>query len=99
MLPSRRWGRHSGFRQEPNETPMEYGRRLAHQFPQLKTEITLIIEMLHREVYGEYSLSSKQVNKNPAGLENAAQPGKVADAHKIDGDEHQIIQGFRNLGI
>jgi hypothetical protein len=57
----RRWGQHSGFRQNANETPMEYGRRLAHQFPQLKSEITLIIEMLHWEVYGEHSLSSKQV--------------------------------------
>jgi hypothetical protein len=59
----RRWGRYSGFRQEPNETPLEYGRRLSHHFPQLKTEIALIIEMLHQEVYGEYSLSSKQVLK------------------------------------
>ena len=58
-----RWGRHSGFKQEPNETPMEYGRRLSHHFPQLKAEIVLVIEMLHQEVYGEYSLSSKQVLK------------------------------------
>jgi hypothetical protein len=56
-----RWGRYSGFRQHPQETPKEYGRRLSHQFPRLKTEITLIIEMLHWEVYGEYSLSSKQI--------------------------------------
>jgi len=59
----RRWGQHSGFRQNANETPMEYGRRLAHQFPQLKSEITLIIEMLHREVYGETSLHSQQIKK------------------------------------
>jgi hypothetical protein len=58
-----RWGHHSGFKQQTNETPMEYGRRLSQQFPQLKTEITLIIEMLHWEVYGEYPLSSKQVLK------------------------------------
>lgn len=58
-----RWGRHSGFKQQANETPMEYGRRLSHQFPQLKTEITLIIEMLHWEVYGENSLHSQQVKK------------------------------------
>ena len=59
----RRWGRYSGFRQEPNETPGEYGRRLSHQFPRLKAEITLIIEMLQREVYGETSLHSPQIKK------------------------------------
>lgn len=58
-----RWGRNSGFRQKPHETPMEYGRRLSHQFPQLKTEITLIIEMLQWEVYGEASLHSKQIKR------------------------------------
>ena len=57
----RRWGRFSGLRQEPNETPMEYGRRLSHHFPQLKAEITLIIEMLHWEVYGETFLHSQQI--------------------------------------
>jgi hypothetical protein len=46
----------------PNETPKEYGRRLSHQFPQLKAEIALIIEMLHWEVYGENSLHSQQIN-------------------------------------
>ena len=59
----RRWGQFSGFRQRPAETPKEYGRRLSQHFPQLKPEIMLIIEMLHREVYGEQSLSSKQISK------------------------------------
>ena len=58
-----RWGQYSGFKQEPNETPKEYGRRLSHHFQQLNAEIALVIEMLHQEVYGEYSLSSKQVLK------------------------------------
>jgi len=57
----RRWGQYSGFAQKPNETPREYGRRLSHQFPLLKAEITLIIEMLHREVYGETSLPLQQI--------------------------------------
>ena len=56
-----RWGRYSGFSQVPNETPMEYGKRLSHHFPQLKAEITLIIEMLHWEVYGEIFLHSQQI--------------------------------------
>jgi hypothetical protein len=57
----RRWGRYSGFAQEPNETPMEYAGRLSHRFPHSKTEIMLIIEMFHGEIYGETSLSSKQI--------------------------------------
>jgi hypothetical protein len=57
----RRWGRNSGLPQASSETPMEYGTRLAFRFPKLKTEIMLIIEMLHCEVYGQYSLSPKQI--------------------------------------
>ena len=41
---------------------MEYGRRLSHQFPQLKPEIALIIDMLHREVYGQTDLDLRQIN-------------------------------------
>ncbi|MEJ2165038.1 MAG: hypothetical protein P8X90_05880 [Desulfobacterales bacterium] len=57
----RRWGRYSGIPQAFNETPMEYGVRLASRFPQLKSDILLIIEMLQWEVYGESTLSSKQI--------------------------------------
>jgi len=57
----RRWGRYSGFAQKSNETPMEYGRRLSHQFPHLKAEILLVIDMLHWEVYGETALHSQQL--------------------------------------
>jgi hypothetical protein len=56
-----RWGRYSGLSHVPTETPMEYGRRLAHQFPLFKAEITWIIDMLHWEVYGEWVLSSNQI--------------------------------------
>ena len=58
-----RWGGSSGLRQAPNETPMEYGRRLALRFPNLKNEILLIVEMLQWEVYGEYYLNAKQLAK------------------------------------
>jgi hypothetical protein len=57
----RRWGQYSGCKHKPNETPAEYGRRLSHQFPRLKGEITLIIDMLHWEVYGENLLQSQQI--------------------------------------
>jgi hypothetical protein len=58
-----RWGRYSGLSPKSNETPMEYGLRLSHRFPKVKTEIMLIIEMLHWEVYGETSLSPLQIKR------------------------------------
>jgi hypothetical protein len=71
-----RWGRHSGFKQEPNETPMEYGRRLSHQFPQLKTEIMLIIEMLHWEVYGQTDLGQQQIDSIRQSWKKLYSPGR-----------------------
>jgi hypothetical protein len=56
-----RWGRNSGFKRNPDETPMEYGNRLSNYFPQTSAEIMLIIEMLHWEVYGETALYSQQI--------------------------------------
>lgn len=58
-----RWGRFSGFSYELAETPNEYGRRLSHQFPLLKAEFMLIIDMLQREVYGETSLDANQIKR------------------------------------
>ncbi|CAB1077699.1 hypothetical protein D1AOALGA4SA_5484 [Olavius algarvensis Delta 1 endosymbiont] len=72
----RRWGRHSGFRQKPNETPLEYGRRLSQQFPLLKTEITLIIDMLHREVYGQTSLNPQQLSNIRQSWKRLHSPGR-----------------------
>ena len=72
----RRWGQYSGFRQNRNETPMEYGRRLSRQFPQSETEITLIIEMLHREVYGETSLHSQQIKRTRQAWKKLHSPAK-----------------------
>ena len=55
------WGRLSGLPHEPNETPREYGFRLAGRFPKLKPEIWAIIEMFQCEVYGELSLSRQEL--------------------------------------
>jgi hypothetical protein len=71
-----RWGRYSGFKQEPNETPREYGRRLSHQFPQLKTEIMLIIEMLHWEVYGQTDLNPRQIGNIRQSWKKLHSPAK-----------------------
>ncbi len=72
----RRWGRYSGFKQEPNETPMEYGRRLSHQFPLLKTEIRSIIDMLHWEVYGQTALNPQQISNIRQSWKKLHSPGK-----------------------
>jgi hypothetical protein len=48
-----RWGRRSGLPAVLSETPVEYGERLKQWFPQLKTEIELIIEAFNREIYGQ----------------------------------------------
>ena len=46
------WGRRSGLPAVASETPVEYGGRLKQSFPQLKTEIEMIIEAFNREIYG-----------------------------------------------
>ncbi|MCP4625146.1 MAG: DUF4129 domain-containing protein [bacterium] len=73
-----RWGRYSGFAQEPNETPLEYAGRLSHRFPHLNAEILLIIEMFQREIYGETSLSSKQIIRTRQAWKKLHSPAKWA---------------------
>ncbi len=46
------WGRNSGLRRLPFETPGEYGMRLAQCFPHLSREIGMIVEVFNRKVYG-----------------------------------------------
>ena len=70
----RRWGRHNGIPQAANETPLEYGVRLASRFPQFKTDIMLIIEMLQWEIYGESALSPKQILKIQAAWQTLRSP-------------------------
>jgi hypothetical protein len=73
-----RWGRYSGFAQEPNETPMEYAGRLSHGFSPLKAEIMLIVEMFQREIYGETSLSLKQIIRTRQAWKKLHSPAKWA---------------------
>ena len=51
-----RWGRLSGVRHKPNETPREYGLRLSRVFPKVRREITLIVDLFQCEVYGAETL-------------------------------------------
>ncbi len=57
----RSWGRRSGLRHMPSETPREYGSRLEHRFPILKREIDLIIQAFNEEVYGEIILNEHRL--------------------------------------
>ena len=54
-----RWGRRSGVPAAASETPLEYGGRLAQRFPQLQTEIEIIIEAFNREIYGQIQSNQK----------------------------------------
>ncbi len=53
------WGRRSGVPAVASETPLEYGERLMQRFPQLQTEIEMIIESFNREIYGQIQSSRR----------------------------------------
>ena len=57
------WGRRSGLPPIPSETPIEYGRRLSHYFPQLKEEIKVIIETFNMEVYGSIVIDQQLLGR------------------------------------
>lgn len=54
-----RWGRRSGVSAVLGETPIEYGSRLSHYFPELKEEIKMIIETFNMEVYGNIVIDER----------------------------------------
>lgn len=53
------WGRRSGLPLALSETPIEYGRRLSHHFPQLKEEIEMIIGAFNLELYGNITTNER----------------------------------------
>ncbi|MBW1766607.1 MAG: DUF4129 domain-containing protein [Deltaproteobacteria bacterium] len=56
-----RWGSHCGLPRTPNETPLEYGSRLAQQFPGLRNEIILIVDLFNQTVYGVIDPEAEQL--------------------------------------
>jgi hypothetical protein len=56
-----RWGAHCGLPRIPNETPLEYGSRLGKEFPNLGNEITSIIDLFNRTVYGVMDLNLQRL--------------------------------------
>ena len=56
-----RWGARCGLPRIPNETPLEYGVRLARRFPTLGTDISWIVELYNQSVYGVTQPDEKQI--------------------------------------
>ena len=57
-----KWGRKSGLRAIVSETPAEYGRRLMYYFPIVKGEISLIVDIFNRQVYGKIAVDHEQLD-------------------------------------
>ena len=57
------WGQRSGLARFIHETPLEFGTRLDKHFPQLKSEIDVIVSAFNTEIYGEMNMSGKGMKK------------------------------------
>jgi len=55
-----KWGRNSGKSLVASETPSEYGCRLISQFPLLKKEISLLVNLVNHEVYANQYPTEEQ---------------------------------------
>ena len=58
-----RWGKISGLAARPSDTPKEYGRRLMQCFPDLKTEVIMIVEAFNRELYGHVTAGKETMTR------------------------------------
>ncbi len=56
------WGREQGVQRGDDETPSEYVRRLATQFPTLKQSAWRVVDAYNRVVYGRTSANDSDVN-------------------------------------
>jgi len=56
-----RWGAHCGLPRHRNETPLEYGARLTRRFQNLGNDISRIVELYNRSVYGLIEPDDQQV--------------------------------------
>lgn len=70
----RTWGSRSGSPHSFDETPSEYGLRLAQRFPMFANEIGLIVDAFNRVVYGELVLSESQMVAARSGWRGMASP-------------------------
>ena len=68
------WGRRSGIPYKKTDTPMEYGARLAMSFPELKTDIEMIVHLIYQEAYGELKLEYSQIAAGKRAKRRMAHP-------------------------
>jgi hypothetical protein len=71
-----RWGKYSGLVHAPQETPMEYGLRLARHFPRSKDEIRVIVELFQQEIYGESTLPRQELETLRRAWKKLRNPSK-----------------------
>ena len=69
-----RWGHRSGMPAKSSETPLEYGNRLVYVFPQLQTEIGMIVDAFNREFYGKIPLPGKAMNSTRTARRRMVNP-------------------------
>jgi hypothetical protein len=58
-----RWGRRSGVPAALSETPVEYGGRLSHHFPEFKEPIEMIIDTINLEAYGNVIIEKRLLSR------------------------------------
>jgi len=58
-----RWGNFSGLRFNPSDTPSENGRWLVQSFPDLKSQINLIVGSFNREAYGQMRVNREMLKQ------------------------------------
>lgn len=70
----RGWGRRSGIRHKPHETPLEYSHRLQRRFPELKEEVQEIVDAFNQQVYGGIFADQRQLTRPYEALQKIRSP-------------------------
>jgi hypothetical protein len=71
------WGRIAGLAKLPVETPREYSRHLADNFPAIAREIEIIVELYNREIYGMKMLTGEEINSTKISWKKICNPGNL----------------------
>ncbi len=70
------WGRSSGIPRESSQTPQEYGRYLAHFFPDNQNDIEVIIKSFNQEIYGKKLIQAEQLEKTKKAWKRLTRPSQ-----------------------
>lgn len=69
-----KWGRKIGLKRLPQETAMEYGRRMTMVLPRLEQEFAVIIDAFNEEIYGETRLDAIRLARTRKALRKLRNP-------------------------